>query len=136
MKIIFFDGAQSGVGVFFDAFHHCETRPRRPIFSLGKSQKSLGARSGGWVWHNRNVAFGQKLLNCHSRVTGCVIVMQRPVVLPFLRPFSPNTFAQMSQNFQLESSSNTCPHRYEFAVALQMAAFCESTKTGEGRSGG
>jgi hypothetical protein len=39
------------------------------------------------VWHNRNVGFGQEVLNCHSRVTGRIIVMQRPVVLQFLGPF-------------------------------------------------
>jgi hypothetical protein len=68
------------------------------------------------VWHNRNVVFGQELLNCHSHVTGRVIVMQRPVVLSFLRPFPPSTFSQTSQNFHVEISSNTCPRRYEFPV--------------------
>jgi hypothetical protein len=63
------------------------------------------------VWRNRNVGFGQDLLNCHNRVTERVIVMQRPVVLPFLMPFSPNTFAQTRQNFNVESSS-----MYEFVV--------------------
>jgi hypothetical protein len=36
-------------------------------------------------------------------------VMQRPVVLPFLMPFSPNTFSKTSQNVHVESRSNTCP---------------------------
>jgi hypothetical protein len=60
--------------------------------------------------------FGQGLLNCHIRVTGRVIVMQRPVVLPFLRPFSPNTFAQTRQSVNIENNSNTCPRRYKFEI--------------------
>jgi hypothetical protein len=66
------------------------------------------------VWHTRNIVFGQELLNCHGPVSGS-IVMQRPV-LSLLRPFSPNTFAQMRQNVHIENSTNTCPCRYEFAV--------------------
>jgi hypothetical protein len=53
-----------------------------------------------------------EFLNCHSSVTERVIVMQRPVVRPFLRPFSLNTFAQTRQSAHVESSSNTWPRRY------------------------
>jgi hypothetical protein len=111
MKIFFFDHAQSCVGIFFDVFHHCKTTSLKAHFQHREVPEVTWCEAWGIgrVWHNRNVVSGQELLNCHSRVTGRVIMMQRPVVLPFLRLFSSNTFAQTRQNVHIESSSNTCP---------------------------
>jgi hypothetical protein len=58
----------------------------------------------------------QELLNCHRLVTGCIVMVQDPAILPFLRPSSPHILTQTCQNLNVVSSGNASPPRHKFVV--------------------
>jgi hypothetical protein len=58
----------------------------------------------------------QELLNCHRCVTGRIVMVQDPAILPFLKPSSPHILRQTCQNFNIVSSSNASPPRHKFVV--------------------
>jgi hypothetical protein len=75
--------------------------PLRPIFRVGNSRKSLGARSGeygGWVMTTRDVWLGT-LSWCRNHCPCLPLVAPLPL-----------------QNLHVEMTSNTLPRRYELTV--------------------
>jgi hypothetical protein len=65
---IFFDRVQSRVGVFFDVFYHCQMTFSKAHFQRREEPEVTWCEvwGRGRVWHNRNIVFGQELLNCRS----------------------------------------------------------------------
>jgi hypothetical protein len=61
-------------------------------------------------------SLSQELLNCHHRVTGRIVMLQDPAILPFLRPSLPHILTQMCQNLNVVSSSNASPRRQKFVM--------------------
>jgi hypothetical protein len=65
MKIFFFDHAQSRVSVFCDVLNRSKTTSLKTHFQLREEPEVTLCEDWGIgrVWHNRNVVFGQELLN-------------------------------------------------------------------------
>jgi hypothetical protein len=68
-----------------------------------------GRGSIGRLRHECEFFLSQELLNCHRCVTGRIVMVQDPAILPFLRPPSPHILTRTCQNLNVVSSSNASP---------------------------
>jgi hypothetical protein len=64
-----------------------------------------------WLGDDRNVFLGEKLLHKKRSVARCVIVMLKPLSLPFVAPLPPNCIAQSLQNFCPGGTNSWCTKR-------------------------
>jgi len=94
--------------------------PLWPIFRAGKSQKSLGVRSGGvrWLGDDRNAFLGKELLHNKGGVARCVIVMQKPLSLPLVASFHPKCIAQPLQTLHVEMTTVLSGSRSEWLLVV------------------
>jgi hypothetical protein len=69
-----------------------------------------------WLGDDRNAFLGEELLHNMRCVSRCVIVMQKPLSLPLVAPFTPNCMAQPLENLHVEMTINRLSKRYELMV--------------------
>jgi hypothetical protein len=79
----------------------CETRHLETYFQGWEQPKVTWSeiRRVWWLGDDRNAFLGEELLHNKRCVARCVIVMQKPLFLPFFAPFPPNCTAQHSDYF-------------------------------------
>jgi len=85
-----------GSRIRFDVLYGCETRPFETHFQSREDPKVTRSeiRRVWWLGDDTNAFLGHELLHNKRCAARCVIVMQKPLSLPFVAPFPPNCIAQ------------------------------------------
>jgi len=82
---------------------------------LGNRKKLQGVRSGEWGGNHCNVFGSQELSNNKWCVSGCVVMVEKPiVVLPLIWTFAPNALPQLLQ----KPHSKTCHWQFDHWVRI------------------